>query len=79
MILRDYQSRDLDRIRGEFMRGCRCVVYTAPTGSGKTVLFVELVRRIRATRNQRVVIVVHRQELSIKLASRSPAPASATA
>jgi superfamily II DNA or RNA helicase len=63
MILRDYQSRDLDRIRNEFMRGCRRIVYTAPTGSGKTILFVELVRRIRATRNQRVIILVHRQEL----------------
>jgi superfamily II DNA or RNA helicase len=63
MILRDYQSRDLDRIRGEFIRGCRCVIYVAPTGAGKTVLFVELVRRIRATRNQRVLILVHRQEL----------------
>jgi superfamily II DNA or RNA helicase len=61
--LRNYQSRDLDRIRGEFTRGCRSVVYAAPTGSGKTVLFVELVARIRATRNQRVVIIVHRQEL----------------
>jgi superfamily II DNA or RNA helicase len=49
VILRDYQSRDLDRIRNEFMRGCRCVVYMAPTGAGKTVLFVELVCRIRAT------------------------------
>jgi superfamily II DNA or RNA helicase len=63
VILRDYQFRDLDRIRSEFMRGCRSVVYTAPTGSGKTVLFVELVRRIVATRNQRVAILVHRQEL----------------
>jgi DNA repair protein RadD len=61
--LRDYQETDLARLRREFMRGHRRVCYAAPTGSGKTVLFVELVRRVRATRGQRVAVVVHRQEL----------------
>ena len=63
IVLRDYQQRDLTSIRAQFMRGCRRVCYAAPTGSGKTVLFVELIRRIRATRNQRVAVIVHRGEL----------------
>jgi superfamily II DNA or RNA helicase len=62
-LLRDYQFRDLSRLRAEFMRGHRRVCYQAPCGAGKTVLFVDLVRRIRTTRNQRVAIIVHRIEL----------------
>jgi superfamily II DNA or RNA helicase len=63
IILRNYQQRDLTNIKAQFMRGCRHVCYVAPTGSGKTVLFVELVHRIRATRDQRVAVIVHRGEL----------------
>jgi superfamily II DNA or RNA helicase len=61
--LRDYQSRDLSRLRAEYMRGARRVCYQAPTGSGKTILFVDLVRRITTTRDQCAAVVVHRQEL----------------
>jgi CRISPR/Cas system-associated endonuclease/helicase Cas3 len=41
MELRDYQERDLGRLR-EAMRSTRRVLYVAPTGSGKTVLFAAI-------------------------------------
>jgi superfamily II DNA or RNA helicase len=69
IILRDYQKRDLANIKAQFMRGFRHVCYVAPTGSGKTVLFVDLVCRIRATPDQRVAVIVHRGELVDQTAS----------
>jgi superfamily II DNA or RNA helicase len=63
IVLRPYQQKDIAELRAQFMRGASRICYAAPTGSGKTVLFVDLVCRIRAMRNQHVVIVVHRQEL----------------
>ena len=41
MKLRDYQERDADRLR-EAMRSAKRVLYVAPTGSGKTVLFAHI-------------------------------------
>jgi DNA repair protein RadD len=62
MILRDYQQRDIARLRQEFARGRLRVCYCAPTGSGKTVLFVHAVRKAVA-QGQKVGILVHRVEL----------------
>jgi superfamily II DNA or RNA helicase len=39
-----------------------CHAYAAPTGSGKTILFVHLAHRI-VEKDQHVAIIVHRQEL----------------
>jgi superfamily II DNA or RNA helicase len=69
IILRAYQEKGIADIRAQFMRGSRHVCYVAPTGSGKTVLFIELVCRIRATRDQHVAIIVHRGELIDQTAS----------
>jgi superfamily II DNA or RNA helicase len=41
MKLRDYQERDVERLR-EAMRLTRRTLYVAPTGSGKTVLFAHI-------------------------------------
>jgi superfamily II DNA or RNA helicase len=68
-ILRAYQEKGIADIRAQFMRGVRHVCYVAPTGSGKTVLLIELVCRIRATRDQHVAIIVHRGELIDQTAS----------
>ena len=62
MILRSYQDRDVSRIRASFQQGAKRICYAAPTGSGKTVLFAYITHR-GAERSQRVVILVHRQEL----------------
>jgi DNA repair protein RadD len=57
--LRPYQAGDITRIRASYASGARCVLYQAPTGSGKTVLFSEIVRGA-AARGNRVVILGHR-------------------
>jgi DNA repair protein RadD len=62
MILRSYQEKDIANIRASFIRGERKVCYAAPTGSGETVVFVHAARKA-VEKNQRVLIVVHRQEL----------------
>src|SRR5215831_616386 len=62
MILRPYQQKGISDIRALFRQGRRKVCYAAPTGSGKTILFVHLARRI-VEKDQRVAIIVHRQEL----------------
>ena len=62
MILRDYQERDIAAIRAQFAQDKRRVCYAAPTGSGKTVLFVHAARKAVA-QGQRVAILVHRVEL----------------
>jgi superfamily II DNA or RNA helicase len=62
MILRPYQQTDVARIRTAFGQGARRICYQAPTGSGKTVLFVHAARKA-VELGQRVVIIVHRQEL----------------
>jgi DNA repair protein RadD len=61
MKLRDYQEADLVRLR-EAMRSSWRVLYVAPTGSGKTVLFAAIARGA-AVKGKRVVVLVHRIEL----------------
>ncbi|KKK85919.1 hypothetical protein LCGC14_2768410, partial [marine sediment metagenome] len=61
-VLRDYQIADLEKLRLAFRAGARSVLYQAPTASGKTVLFAEIVRSAEAKGNP-VWVVVHRQEL----------------
>ncbi len=61
-VLRDYQVADLEKLRLAFRHGARSVLYQAPTASGKTVLFAEIVRSAAAKGNP-VWVVVHRQEL----------------
>ena len=45
MILRPYQSRDVENIRSLFQKGLKRICYAAPTGSGKTILFCFAARR----------------------------------
>jgi superfamily II DNA or RNA helicase len=61
MRLRDYQERDVARLRAA-MRTSRRVLYVAPTGSGKTVLFAHIAEGA-AGKGKRVLVLVHRREL----------------
>jgi superfamily II DNA or RNA helicase len=61
MKLRDYQERDVERLR-EAMRTTRRVLYVAPTGSGKTVLFAHIAEGA-AAKGKRVLVLLHRLEL----------------
>lgn len=60
--LRDYQQTAVDGIRQEFRKGCQNVLFTLPTGGGKTVVFSHITESA-AARGNRVLILVHRQEL----------------
>lgn len=62
MQLRDYQISGEADIRAAFATGARRVVYVAPTGSGKTVLFCDMAIKA-AMKGYRVCILVHRREL----------------
>ncbi len=61
MKLRDYQERDVERLRAA-MRTTRRVLYVAPTGSGKTVLFAYIAHGA-AAKGKRVLVLLHRLEL----------------
>ena len=61
MRLRDYQQRDVERLRSA-MKATRRVLYVAPTGSGKTVLFAHIAHGV-AAKNKRAIVLVHRIEL----------------
>lgn len=69
MHLRPYQTEAIHAFRAAFGTGHKRVLYQAPTGSGKTVTFVDLARRTAAQGN-RVCILVHRREL-LRQASRA--------
>ena len=60
--LRPYQQIGLDAIRDALRRHVPSVLYVAPTGSGKTVLYATIARGA-AARHNRVVILVHRREI----------------
>jgi DNA repair protein RadD len=57
-----YQQRGLDEIRTTFGSGARSVLYVAPTGSGKTVLFANLVDGTMRN-GKRCIIIAHRIEI----------------
>lgn len=73
MILREYQQRGVDQIRARFAAGVRRVLYTAPTGSGKTVLFAYIARGA-AAKDKRVCILVHRRELVLQTCAKLEHP-----
>jgi superfamily II DNA or RNA helicase len=60
--LRPYQQSDIAKIRAEYASGARSVLYQAPTGSGKTRIFSQVVAGA-VDRGNRVVILGHRQEI----------------
>jgi len=45
ITLRDYQNKYVQEIVKAFSEGHKRIVLCAPTGSGKTVMFSEMVRR----------------------------------
>lgn len=62
MILRDYQHAALDRIAAAFAAGRRAPLLVAPTGSGKTVIAAEILRRA-VEAGQRCLFLAPRREL----------------
>jgi superfamily II DNA or RNA helicase len=63
--LRDYQIKACERIWDAWKEGLRRPAVVLPTGAGKTVTFVELIRQFVAGRTtSRAVVLVHREELA---------------
>lgn len=67
--LRDYQQRDIVRLRNAIAGGSRRILYQLPTGGGKTLMMAWMAARA-AERGKRTLFIVHRQELLIQ-ASRT--------
>ena len=61
--LRDYQVASADRIFASLAAGHRGPVCSMATGSGKSVVIAEAVRRQVEASNQRVIVLAHRQEI----------------
>ena len=59
VALRGYQLDAIKAIEARYQAGIRRQLLVLPTGTGKTVVFAEVVRR----RRRRAVILVHRDEL----------------
>ena len=62
LTLRPYQLQALDDIRAAMRDGSHAPLYVLATGGGKTLVFAEIARSA-AARHNRVLIVVHRQEI----------------
>lgn len=60
--LRDYQEKDVNKLRERFRAGDRAVLYQLPTGGGKTVVASHIIEGA-AKRKNTVWFLVHRQEL----------------
>lgn len=60
--LRPYQTEGVTLVEEAWRRGCRAPLLVAPTGSGKTVVVAELIRR-SVQRSWRVLFLAPRREL----------------
>ena len=61
-VLRPYQLEGITKIFSEWRSGKRSVLFQMPTGTGKTVLFAEIVKK-GFVQKKKILIVVHRHEL----------------
>ncbi|MEO7045451.1 MAG: DEAD/DEAH box helicase family protein [Ferruginibacter sp.] len=64
LSLRDYQINGLDEIINAWT-DCRSILFQMPTGTGKTTLFCEIVRKFTEELypDKKVLIITHRKEL----------------
>lgn len=62
MILRPYQTAAIDAVRARYAAGDRSTLIVLPTGTGKTVVFAEMARRV-GRGGGRTLVLAHRTEL----------------
>ena len=63
-VLRSYQVEGIREIFNKWKDGKKSVLFQMPTGTGKTILFTEIVKLgVNAARKRKILIVVHRKEL----------------
>ena len=60
--LRNYQTKSIEEMSLNYRKGLRRLLLVAPTGSGKTVVASEVIRRVVAG-GKRCLFVAHRREL----------------
>jgi DNA repair protein RadD len=60
--LRPYQLDGINQMRSLMRQGCKSILYTAPTGSGKTALTAHMLHTA-ASRGHRSLFICHRREL----------------
>jgi superfamily II DNA or RNA helicase len=60
--LRPYQTQGINKIFQAWRTDKRSILFQMPTGTGKTVLFAEIVR-MGFEKKRKILIVVHRREL----------------
>jgi len=60
--LRPYQKESIEKIRNAFKKGKRKVLLVAATGSGKTVIAAEIIRRV-VEGDKYCIFICHRREL----------------
>lgn len=62
ILLRPYQSHSVTLLRNSMAKGHKRIVLCLPTGSGKSVIFSELVR-LTALRDKQCLVLTHRIEI----------------
>ena len=62
MELRPYQTEAVEAILHQWEEGIRKTLLVLPTGTGKTIVFSEVIRRV-VLAGGRVLILAHREEL----------------
>ena len=67
--LRPYQKQSIEDIRNAFIKGKRKILLVAPTGSGKTVVASEMIRRVVAG-GKSCLFVAHRRELIMQCSNK---------
>ncbi len=60
--LRPYQSEGIKKIFAEWRNGKRSVLFQMPTGTGKTILFSEIVKK-GYEQQKKILVIAHRKEL----------------
>jgi superfamily II DNA or RNA helicase len=68
-LLRPYQREGITRIFELWRAGKRSVLFQMPTGTGKTILFSEIVS-LGYSKGKKILIVVHRKELVDQITSK---------
>lgn len=64
ITLRSYQRESLDAVYEAWMNGTQKPAVVLPTGAGKTVIFTHLAKEELESSGERVLILVHRDELA---------------
>ena len=69
MQLRPYQAEAIDAVESDWAAGHNAVLVASPTGTGKTEMFIEIIRRGRAE-GRRVLVLCNMLELVSQTADR---------